>query len=360
MSLYIGLMSGTSTDGMDAAIVEFGDTQPKLLAACGCAYSDQERSELRQAALADSLPLDAIMQLDRMIAVRSVEAIQQVLDQASLSAADIAAIGSHGHTLRHRSAPAGYSWQIGDPSWIAEHAGITCVADFRRRDIAASGEGAPLMPAFHQAVLSTDQPGMVLNLGGIGNLTVLKQPAALGFDTGPGNALMDDYCQRHLGRPCDHNGDLARQGQINSRLLNAWLRDPYFQQPAPKSTGREHFNLNRFTPDDALSHSDMLATFAELTAASVGLAIEQYGHSSGKLLVCGGGVHNNDLMQRIQARLPRHTVDSTADVGIDPDWMEAMGFAWLAYQTLQKRPGNLPAVTGARGARILGGIFLAS
>ena len=360
MTKYIGLMSGTSADGMDAVIVDFSSDHPTLIAAHGCAYSARERSQLREAALADSLALDTIMQLDRDIAARSVEAIQQVLDQAGLGVDDIIAVGSHGHTLRHRSAPAGYSCQIGDPSWIAEHAGITCVADFRRRDIAANGEGAPLLPAFHQAVLNSTTPRMILNLGGIGNLTVLREQQSLGFDTGPGNALMDDYCQQHLNMACDLNGERARQGRVNNRLLGQWLRDPYFRQPTPKSTGREHFNLKHFSLDASLSHDDILATLTELTAASVGLAVEQHGHGAGELLVCGGGVHNGYLMQRLQQRLPGHAIGNTADFGIDPDWMEAMGFAWLAYQTLQGRPGNLPAVTGALGERILGGIFLAS
>lgn len=360
MSFYIGLMSGTSADGMDAVVVDFSKPHPELIAAHSCPYSDTERSKLRDAALADSLPLDLIMQLDRDIAARSVEAIQQVLQSAGLPPEAIVATGSHGHTLRHRSAPAGYSWQIGDPSWIAEHSGITCVADFRRRDIAADGEGAPLLPAFHHAVLSSQQPRMVLNLGGIGNLTILKAHSSLGFDTGPGNALMDDYCQQYLDQRCDLDGNLACQGKVNNSLLGHWLRNPYFRQPIPKSTGREHFNLKNFTPDRSLSHQDNLATLTELTAASVGLAVEQHGHASGELLVCGGGVHNAYLMQRLQSRLPGHILGNTGDFGIHPDWMEAMGFAWLAYQTLQRRPGNLPAVTGARGERILGGIFLAS
>jgi len=365
MSYYIGLMSGTSADGMDAVVVDFSQAKPALVAACGGHYSEDTRQRLRTAALADSLTPDDVMQLDRLIADYSVSAIQQVLQQAGLTATDVQAVGSHGHTLRHHSGQKGdgFSWQIGDPSWIAEHSGICCIADFRRRDIAAGGEGAPLLPAFHQAVLGHgEQPRMVLNLGGIGNLTVLEsqtfgQPRTLGFDTGPGNALMDDYCQTHLNQSCDHNGDLARQGQADENQINIWLQDSYFQQPAPKSTGREHFNLTRFQPSAPQSHPDALATLTEFTVNSVITAIQQHGHASGELLVCGGGAHNAYLMQRLQQQLPRHQVSTTAQYGVDPDWMEAMGFAWLAQRTLQGLTGNLPAVTGAKGERILGGIY---
>lgn len=362
MSHYIGLMSGTSADGMDAVIVDFSEDNPRLVAAHAGHYSENTRQRLRSAALAESLTPDDIMQLDRLIADYSVAAISQVLQQAGLSASDIQAVGSHGHTLRHRSGQEGYSWQIGDPSWIAEHSGICCVADFRRRDIAAGGEGAPLLPAFHQAVLGySEQPRMVLNLGGIGNLTVLESQTSgqptLGFDTGPGNALMDDYCQTHLNQSCDHNGDLARQGRVDKHQINTWLQDSYFQQPAPKSTGREHFNLTRFQPSAPQSHPDALATLAEFTISSVVTAIQQHGHATGELLVCGGGAHNAYLMQRLQHRLAQHSVSTTTDYGIDPNWMEAMGFAWLAQRTLKGLTGNLPAVTGAREERILGGIY---
>ncbi len=360
MSLYMGLMSGTSADGMDAVIVDFSTTHPCVVATRALDYSPSFTRSLRDAALAESLPLDDIMALDRTVAQLSVTAVGQLLEHAEIPANKIVAIGSHGHTLRHRCAPDGYSWQMGDPSWIAEHTGITCVADFRRRDIAAAGEGAPLMPAFHQAVFNqSGQPEMVLNLGGIGNLTVLRNERTIGFDTGPGNALMDEYCQQYLNQRRDNNGHLAQQGQVNISVLEKWLSHPYFSQPVPKSTGRERFNLANFMPAITQSKEDALATLTELTVRSVSLAVEQHGHARGDLLVCGGGVHNHYLMARLQQSLPRHRVTTTSHFGVDPDWVEAIGFAWLAQQTLSGLPGNMPTVTGAVGERILGGVFVA-
>lgn len=358
MSLFIGLMSGTSADGMDAALVDFSQGVRLLDALC-VPYDNSFRQQLRDIAVARDARVRDIALLDRRIAAYSVEAVQQLLSRNGLSAGDISAIGSHGHTLRHKSQPDGFSWQIGDPSWIAEHTNITCIADFRRRDIAAGGQGAPLVPAFHRDVLSCEQPRMVLNIGGIANLTVLPhaEQTLLGFDTGPGNALMDEWCQQNLHCSCDEGGRLAAQGKVKESLLQGWQQHPYFAQPVPKSTGRELFNLAQYEDLSGYPAEDILATLAELTAASIVQAISRYGHASGELLVCGGGVHNQHLLRRLQTLLPQHQIRSSASAGIDPDWLEAMAFAWLAWRTQQGLSGNATEVTGAAGERILGGIY---
>lgn len=358
MSLYIGLMSGTSADGMDAALVDFSHGIRLVDALC-IPYSDTFRQHLREMALTRDARVRDIAVLDRSIAAFSVDAVKQLLSRNSLQPGAVSAIGSHGHTLRHKSQPDGFSWQVGDPSWIAEHTGITCIADFRRRDIAAGGQGAPLVPAFHKHALASTEPRMVLNIGGIANLTVL--PAAgrtlTGFDTGPGNALMDEWCQRFLNCSCDKGGHLAALGEVRENLLQEWLQHPYFSQSIPKSTGRELFNLDQYGDLSLENNEDVLATLCELTVRSIVKAIRDHGHAAGELLVCGGGLHNDHLLKRLRQNLPQHDVKSTASAGVDPDWLEAMAFAWLAWRTQQHLAGNAPEVTGAAGERILGGIY---
>jgi anhydro-N-acetylmuramic acid kinase len=216
-----------------------------------------------------------------------------------------------------------------------------------------------LVPAFHQLVFETHgQQRMVLNIGGIANLTVLNGDHTLGFDTGPGNALMDEYCQRHLNLSCDHNGDIAASGRANQALIDDWLADDFFAAPPPKSTGREQFSLPQLeTQLHSMKAADALATLTEWTARSIAIAVRQFGHAQGELLVCGGGLQNRCLINRLATHLPNHQLRSTATAGIHPDWIEAAAFAWLAKQTLDSLPGNLPGVTGARGARILGAIY---
>lgn len=365
MTLFIGLMSGTSADGMDAALVEFRDgSAPQLRHACCISYPAAFAQQLRQAAVAPQLPAAQVMQLDRRIAEISVEAINQLLQQSNTPATAVSAIGSHGHTLRHIANDqqlSGSSWQIGDPGWIAEHSGISCIADFRRRDIAAGGQGAPLVPAFHQACLGdSSRPRMVLNIGGIANLTVLGE-RLLGFDCGPGNALMDEWCQQHWQQNYDAEGRYAARGQVQPALLQQWQQlsaiQDYLQQPPPKSTGRELFNLQLLGDLPACPAEDIQASLAQFSCDCIADAVQQHGHANGDILLCGGGIHNRDLVQRLQQALPAHQLLSTASAGIDPDWMEAMAFAWLAYRTLNGLNGNAPAVTGARGERILGGIY---
>lgn len=361
MSLFIGLMSGTSADGMDAALVRLNEQgQIELIDALCIPYIDSFQFRLRTMALRSKLTVLEIMQLERELVSHAVSAIQKLIKNNNLTAKDITAIGSHGHTLRHKPAPQGFSWQLDDPNWIAERTGITCVADFRRRDIAAGGEGAPLVPAFHASCLP--KGSAVLNIGGIANLTIVAQENAgktIGFDTGPGNALIDEWCKLKLNRNYDKAGEAARSGNIIPELLNAWLAEPYFQQPPPKSTGRELFQLSTLGSLETYDAKDVLATLTELTVRSIAQAIQQYGHNSSEILVCGGGVHNSFMLERLQELLPRYSVLSTAHYGIDPDWMEAMAFAWLAWRTLNHQPGNLPSVTGAQGSRVLGGIYWA-
>lgn len=362
MTLYIGLMSGTSADGMDAALVDINNsTQPsvRLIDALCLPYQPDFRQRLRQAALAVELAVEEIIDLEQTIADLSAQAVQTLLQRNELTAIDIRAIGCHGHTLRHKAQPNGFSWQVGDSARIAELTGICCVADFRRRDIAAGGQGAPLVPAFHQHALNSEHARMVLNIGGIANLTVLPHGklGLAGFDVGPGNALLDEWCQRQLNCACDQGGQLAAQGKIITHLLEQWLQWPYFRQPPPKSTGREVFNLEALGDLSQHSPVDIAATLTELTARSISDSIQRYGHQQGELLICGGGVHNHFLLQRLRSLLPQYTINSSNSAGLDPDWLEAIAFAWLASRTLQGLSGNAPAVTGAAGERILGAIY---
>ncbi|MFZ5756264.1 MAG: anhydro-N-acetylmuramic acid kinase [Pseudomonadota bacterium] len=366
-SLYIGLMSGTSIDGIDAALVEFSGTGQALVHAC----STPMPASLRQQILALSKPgdneIDRLGELDVLVGRHFAEAARTVLREAGVAAEKITAIGSHGQTIRHRpKATHAFTLQIGDPNTIAEYTGITTVADFRRRDIAAGGHGAPLVPAFHEAVFrSNDEDRVVLNLGGMANVTLLARDhhiSVRGFDTGPANVLLDAWHDRHHGIPLDHDGNWGRSGSINEGLLRQLLADDYFDEAPPKSTGRERFALDWLLAQlDAvgkpLPAEDVQATLTELTARSVADALKRWGLSSGALYVCGGGAHNGLLRARIAAALPGMHMESTAALGIDPDHVEAMAFAWLARQTLEGRAGNLPAVTGAKRPVVLGGIY---
>ena len=358
MSLYIGLMSGTSADALDGALLRLADHQPpQLLGAHSITYTSDFQARLRQLALAETVPAELLLQTERQLAQLSVELVQQLLAAHRIDAVDVHAIGSHGHTIRHFPQPTGMSWQMNDPSFIAEHTGITCIADFRRRDIAAGGEGAPLVPAFHQACFGQRPNSAVLNLGGIANLTLLQQPL-LGFDCGPGNALLDEYCQARLNISHDDQGQLARQGTVHQITLGLWLQDAFLQQPPPKSTGREHFQLSQFPVPDELSPEDALATLTEFTAVAIANALQQSMSAPCETLwVCGGGWRNTILIERLQQHLPSTHISSTAEQGIDPQWMEAMAFAWLAQQALANKTSNVPSVTGAKGERILGGIY---
>ncbi|HYG06126.1 MAG TPA: anhydro-N-acetylmuramic acid kinase [Stenotrophomonas sp.] len=366
--LYIGLMSGTSADGIDAALVAFPDTQdsaPRCQLLGGLTYP--WKPQLRAALIAlgegrEVASLDVLGDLDARVGESFAAAANALLAQEGIAPAQIRAIGSHGQTVRHRpqAAPA-FTWQMGDAHRIAEATGITTVADFRRRDIAAGGQGAPLMPAFHVAMLgSAAEDRAVLNLGGIGNLTLIpSQGDVRGFDTGPANALMDSWCQRHTGQPFDAEGAFAASGQVLPALLAQWQADAWFALPPPKSTGREQFHLDWALSAPAAagaSAADLQATLLALTVTTVTEALRAHQPDTRRVLVCGGGVRNPVLMAALAAGLPGVVVESSQAHGLDPDYMEAMGFAWLAAQALAGRPGNLPAVSGARGPRILGAI----
>lgn len=361
--LFLGLISGTSADGIDAALVRFGPAPQVLFGRTYPLPPDLLEDVLRLSQAEARLSLDEVGRLDTRLGQAFASAARQALADAGVAASDVTAIGSHGQTLRHDPrGPAPFTQQLGDASLIAEATGITTVADFRRRDVAAGGQGAPLMPAFHAAVLR--DPGedrAVLNLGGIANLTLMPRAGEVrGFDTGPANGLMDAWCQAQLGQPYDRGGDFAARGHVDTALLGRLMADPWFALPPPKSTGRDQFQLQWLERQlDGHSPADVQATLCELSAATVAEALQREMPDCRRLLACGGGVHNPELMRRLAARLPGVDVGSTGAVGIDPDFVEAAGFAWLARETLAGRPGNLPAVTGARGPRVLGAIHAA-
>ncbi|HDS1655017.1 TPA: anhydro-N-acetylmuramic acid kinase [Stenotrophomonas maltophilia] len=365
--LYLGLMSGTSADGIDAALVQFPSS-----GGCRFVHGLTARWEpvlrARLVALGEGGPLDSLEELgelDARIAIHFASAANQLLAEAGVDRSQVRAIGSHGQTVRHRPlANPAFTVQLGDGNRIAELTGITTVSDFRRRDVAAGGHGAPLMPAFHLGMLGTaDEDRAVLNLGGIANLTLIPREGAVrGFDTGPANALMDAWCQRHTGRTFDADGAYAASGAVDEGLLAGWRSEPWFDLPPPKSTGREQFHLawaEAHMGEGEYSAADVQATLLELTVATVADALLAQQPQTRRLLVCGGGVRNRQLMKRLAARLPEVQVESSAVHGLDPEYVEAMGFAWLAQRTMDGLAGNLPSVTGATGPRILGAIHLA-
>jgi anhydro-N-acetylmuramic acid kinase len=360
---FIGLMSGTSMDGIDAIVVRFGKQDAQLLASLEQPYPEPLRQKLLQAMRdPESCSVDDVGTLDRQVGGSFRDAALAVLAESGLAASDIAAIGSHGQTLRHRpDAPTPYSLQIGDPATIALGTGITTVADFRRADIAAGGQGAPLVPPFHQWLFGrSDSSRVILNIGGIANITVLGagDEMPLGFDTGPGNTLLDGWIQANLNKPYDRDGAWATSGRVQPELLQALLADDYFRLSPPKSTGFEHFNVDwlRQLGADNYAPADVQATLAELSARTIAAAIETHAATAGEVLVCGGGFHNADLLRRLAQHLPGRTVSSTATEGLHPDWVEATAFAWLAMRTVNNQSGNLPSVTGAGRKLVLGAI----
>lgn len=364
--LYIGLMSGTSADAVDAVLVDFAQTS-QLVAH----YSAPHPAEIRQQIHALTLPgdneIDRMGALDTCLGKIFAQACSELLANAGISPHQICAIGSHGQTIRHRppgSAEGAFTLQIADPNLIAELTGITTVADFRRRDMAVGGQGAPLVPAFHRAMFhSQGKDRVIVNIGGMANITWLPaRGQVLGFDTGPGNVLMDGWIHSYSGATYDKNGDWAASGKVHEGLLADLLADPYFALPAPKSTGRESFNrawLDRSLAalEEQPTPADVQATLLEVTAVTIAESIGRLGDSAKEVYVCGGGTYNSTLMSRLQELLSNDKVTSTAALGVDPQWMEAMAFAWLAQQTIERKPGNLCAVTGATREVILGGVY---
>lgn len=357
--LLLGLISGTSADAIDAALLHRAPV-PRVLAARSYPYEATLRSRILDVMHAEQVALDELGRLDRAIGEAFAQAASSLLQECGLNAAAIDAIGSHGQTVRHRpDGPEAFTLQLGDPNVIAERTGCRVVADFRRRDLAAGGQGAPLVPAFHAALWQPEAGQVVvLNLGGIANLSILEAGRPpLGFDVGPANCLMDAHALHRLGQPFDRNGDWARRGRVDPAALERLLADPYFGRPPPKSTGREYFDLAWVTRRLAgieLAPVDLQATLLALTARSVAAAIRSAAPAARQVWLCGGGVHNGALISALAAALPEHRLASTAAVGIDPDFVEAAAFAWLAGRYLDRLPGNVPAVTGAHGPRVLG------
>lgn len=370
MSLYIGLISGTSMDAVDAVLVSHDTDSPKLISAHAHPIPKSLSSRL-QSLVNDGLPGGPeVWQLDVRLGALFADAAAQLLVHAEVAAGEVTAIGSHGQTVYHGpNDDPPVTVQLGDPNVIAERTGITTVADFRRRDMAAGGEGAPLVPAFHRAVLQVPGlPRAIVNIGGIANVTVLPgnvEATVLGFDTGPGNTLLDLWCRRHRGASMDRDGAWAGGGKPVGELLEALLEDPYFGAAPPKSTGREYFNLAWLEAalERASSHradaQDVQRTLCELTAKTIADAIRRHAADTQEILVCGGGAHNTTLMRALTSYAGNISVESTAAAGFDPKWVEAIAFSWFAKQTLEGKPSNLPTVTGARHSAILGGIYKA-
>ncbi len=374
---YIGLMSGTSLDGVDGVLVTFSGDAPINVMSCAIgsftpdfkaellALNTPGHHELHRAALA----------ANQLTAVYA-QVVQSLLAQTAhkVPALRVTAIGAHGQTVRHQPQGtnglrhSGYTVQLNNPSLLAELTGIDVVADFRRRDVAAGGQGAPLVPAFHQQLFGrADTSVLVLNLGGIANLSVLPRSGhavtspVLGFDCGPGNALMDAWCLQHTGKPYDAGGAWAASGQLLPALLAHLLDEPYFSEPLPKSTGRDLFSLDwlarKLVQFGDAAPVDVQHTLTELTARTCIDALEPYLEDSRALIVCGGGAFNQHLMNRLQAGAPSLVVSASDTYGLPPLQVEAAAFAWLARQTIHRQPGNLASVTGAAGPRVLGGIY---
>ena len=357
---FIGLMSGTSADGIDAVLISTEEDESQLIGS----HHRPMPARLRDEILAFRQPgqdeLHRLATLDVQLAEEYAAAVRVLLDAAQLSAAAVAAIGCHGQTLRHHPEGATpYTLQIGDPNRLAELAGITVVSDFRRRDMAAGGQGAPLVPAFHKArLVSEGISTAIVNIGGIANISLIAANGEVtGWDTGPGNTLMDSWIAQHRGDPFDQNGEWAASGAVIAPLLSVLLDDPYFAARPPKSTGPEYFHRNwlasHLSGDEA--PADVQCTLAALTVESLAQALEH--QSLDVIRVCGGGARNTWLIQQLNQRLEGMTLTTTEAIGVDPQWVEAWAFAWLAEQTLAGQSGNVPAVTGAAGTRVLGGIY---
>jgi len=360
--LYAGVMSGTSLDGVDAVLADFspGVATCSLLAATHIDFPTGLRQELLALQGADKDEIVRAARAANVLADLYVHALRSVCAAADVAAHDVVAAGIHGQTVRHRPHE-GWTLQINNPARVAEHAYMTVVADFRGRDIAAGGQGAPLVPAFHAALFGGDVHRVIVNIGGIANLTEIPPSGSVrGFDTGPGNVLLDLWHAKHLGDAFDRDGAWGRTGALDASLLSSLRAEPYFALPPPKSTGRDLFNagwLDARLAGRVLAPPDVQATLVALTATTIADAIINECADAKEVLVCGGGARNAALMEELSRRLQPRTVESTALHGVPVDQVEALAFAWLARETLAGRPGNLPAVTGARGPRVLGAIY---
>jgi anhydro-N-acetylmuramic acid kinase len=370
--LYIGLMSGTSMDGVDGVVVDFGKEKPQFSDVESIEFAPELRARLFALNTAGDNELHHAALAGNALARCYAQVVHSLLKASGFNASQITAIGAHGQTVRHQPGlhdGTGYTIQLNNPALLAELTGVDVVADFRSRDVAAGGQGAPLAPFFHRAWFAPKGSGQavgVLNIGGISNLSILQPSGGtLGFDCGPGNALLDMWCQQHTGAAFDAGGAWGAAGVVNSALLQGMLAEPYFALPAPKSTGRDMFNrawLERHLVNFAAeSAQNVQKTLLELTAQTITQSVRSpstdSGHSLHELIVCGGGAFNTDLMQRLQALAPQTPVISSAERGLPPQNVEAAAFAWLAKQTMERQALPLTSVTGARGARVLGCVY---
>ena len=361
-------MSGTSLDGVDGVLVSFDGDQPKVIAYASTPFSHALKEEFLALNSSGEHELHRAALASNALAHLYAHVVADLLAQTGVKPDQVCAIGAHGQTVRHQPqcyGGTGYTLQLNNPALLAELTGIDVIADFRSRDVAAGGQGAPLVPAFHQAVFGqTNAWVAALNIGGISNITILgpqSDALVLGFDCGPGNALMDAWCQQHRHQAFDNAGAWAATGKVHEPLLLAMLKEPYFSQPAPKSTGRDLFSL-RWLADalavfPGLAPADVQATLTELTASACAASVTSYGKNSKLLIVCGGGAFNLHLMSRLQALLPGVNVCSSQSYGLPPLQVEAAAFAWLARKTHRRETASLKKVTGAKGARVLGAIY---
>jgi anhydro-N-acetylmuramic acid kinase len=365
---YVGLMSGTSLDGVDAVLVDLAGAKPRLIADTHVSFDAPLRHELLALNARGDNEIERAALAGNALAAQYAAAVGAVLTSSGTPAAAVRAVGCHGQTVRHRP-ERGYTTQIGNAALLAELSGIRVVADFRSRDVAAGGQGAPLAPAFHAAVFADPAEDRVaLNLGGIANLSFLPRDGAIiGFDSGPGNCLLDLWAAQHLGKAHDAGGNWAAAGRVLPDLLERMLEEPYFALPPPKSTGRDLFGeswlqkaLKGYGGSQALQAEPQAvqATLLELTARSVAAAAAAHCRGARRFIVCGGGANNDALMGRLAELVAPAALEPSSRHGIDPQLVEATAFAWLAKQALEGRPGNLPAVTGARGPRALGAVYL--
>lgn len=365
--LFIGLMSGTSMDGIDAALVNFENDTPQLIQHHSHPLPQTLRNNLLKLSLnTPDICLDMLGEADAELGNTFADAVLELLNKSNIPANKIKAIGSHGQTIRHKpDAQFPFSMQIGDANHIAYKTGITTVADFRRKDMAAGGQGAPLAPAFHNAFFrSANENRAVLNIGGIANLTFLPKDTSkncFGFDSGPGNMLMDSWIFQHREQAYDKDGEWAASAEANDELVNKLMNDAFIHRQPPKSTGREHYNiewLNTQLKDFEKLPSDIIqASLCNFTARSITYAVEHFLPETTSLIICGGGVHNKHLVQQLNSCLKKINITSSDQHNLPADWVEAVAFAWLAKQTLDGKAGNLPSVTGAKKPAILGAIY---
>ena len=360
--LYIGLMSGTSLDGVDGALVDFSQDGVRGLGDAYVAFPASLRADLMALQAPGHNEIEREALAANALVRHYADCVGSLLAQAGIGPDAVAAIGAHGQTIRHRP-ELGFTRQLNNPALLAELSGIDVIADLRSRDVAAGGQGAPLVPAFHQALFNAPgQTRVVANIGGISNISVLQADGTVtGYDSGPGNALIDGWILRHQGQPYDADGAWAASGKVIPALLAELLNEPYFALPAPKSTGRDLFHADwlaaRLAAYADARPADVQATLTQLTAASLAQAILRDGAQADTVYVCGGGAYNASLMAALAQALPGMAVASTQALGVAPNQVEALAFAWLAWRFTQRKPGNLPAVTGARGLRVLGALY---